>query len=132
MVAIGIVLLGVPVWSVTQPGEAPPVLQVSPAVDTVMDIDLIIESSVPCRVEIKNADVSIVSTQLESAPSEATVPIPKHGADLVIRAIANQPGQRLAVRVRAGHDGSQLAEASFWGDGEVAGVLMVADPTEAR
>ncbi len=132
LVALGIGLLGVPVWSVTRGREAPPVMIASPADEEVGDLDLVIESSAPCRVEITLANAQFFSEDVNSAAVKTTVQIPKAGADLVVRATASQSGQRFAVRVRAGHDGSDVADTSFWGDGALAGVLVVPPNGKAR
>ncbi len=132
LVALGIGLLGVPVWRITQTRELPPVVKTPAVVEDLIQIDLMIESSAPCRVEVMNANSRIFSEEVESAPAKTTVQIPNVGADLVVRATANEPGQRFAVRVRAGHDGSDLVDASFWGDGELAGVLAVSATKEVR
>jgi len=132
LVVLGIGLLGVPVWHITQTRELPPVVQALAAVEELMEIDLMIESSTPCRVEIMSANSPIFSEGLGSTAAKTTVQLSKAGTDLVVRAIAKEPGQRFAVRVKTGHDGSELGDTTFWGDGELAGVLPVSATKEAK
>ncbi len=132
LVALGIGLLGVPVWSVTQNREAPPVVVLPPSTEELIEVDLVIESSAPCRVEVVNATKPIFSAALESAAAKATVRIPSAGADLVVSATGGNPDQRFAVRVEASHDGSQLADVSFWGTVQLTGVLSLPSTEETR
>lgn len=132
MVAIGIGLLGLPVWSVTRNRDAPPVVTQPMAAGEPLEIDLLIESSFPCTVVVMNAAVEIVSLTLESSAENVRVQIPVEGTDLVVRADAGMADQRFAVRMQAMHDGSRLADSSFWGSGQLAGVMPIPPPEEAR
>ena len=132
MVAIGIGLLGLPVWSVTRNREAPPVVTEPVAGDQMVEMDLVIESSSPCDVVILNAGDEIVSARLESSATKSRVKIPDAGADLVVRATPGGATARFVVRVEAKRDGSTLADSSFWGNGQLTGVMPIPPLGEAK
>jgi hypothetical protein len=131
-VAIGIGLMGLPVWSVTRSREAPPVVTEPVADDNMVELDLVIESSSPCDVVIMNAGEEIVSTRLESPATQSQVKIPNAGADLIVRATLGGSTARFVVRVEAKRDGSTLADSSFWGAGQLTGVMPIPPLEEAR
>lgn len=133
VIAIFLVVAGIPVWSLTRPKSVVPATPPETAVATP-------EAMRPVEITLTSTGKAIVTVQYAGKtlwqspePAEAftpAIPLPesKDATDLVIKSRWVEPQARNALRFQAARDGDSLADTTLWGNQEVEGVVTLAPP----
>lgn len=129
LVATGLVLLGLPVWSLTRPvkPDALPVPAVEPRKMQTYAIRL--TASAPARMTVSAANQTAEESQ-SPATSLATTYTMDAAApdDIVVSGRFDDSSNPAALRVEVTAAGKKIADSTFWGNGTVEDVVSIPKP----
>ena len=128
LVVAALVLLAVPVWSLTRP--APPAevkpTPLSGSTEKMADYLVVLTSSGPARLQALAANLPAASSENGARRFQAVFPMSPDGPeDIAVFADFEQRENPSALHVRVEKDGGVLVEKTFWGTGVVEDVVMI-------
>lgn len=126
--ALGLLLAGIPVWSLTRPHpHETPVAAPSSAPATTRPLELKITSTSAALVELRQSGQLIWQSQSPAESFTQTLPAAAD-ADFVASVRWLDAAKQNAIRFEFSRDGDALADKTLWGEGQTEDVLSVTAP----
>ena len=127
LVALGVILMGLPVWWLTHPGALPErIIQQAAATSEPLKVTLVFAQA-PQSFTLTNLGKLIASGEGPTTEFNASWParLPKEGTDLLLKVQWPGKSPRTAVEIKVESSGAVLAEQTFWGTGTLTELLTV-------
>lgn len=122
LVALGLAVAGVPVWSLTRQRDTADVEKPAPAAEERV-VHLQITSSTPALVSVESASRSILETSEPATAADARFSQNASAPDdLIVRAKWDAPGMH-AIRIRVVEKEDTLLDQTFWAERELEDVV---------
>lgn len=130
LVALGMVLMGLPVWRLTH-AEAP--AEPGKPAETIQEeaLELTVTfAHAPASFEVTQAGKPILSGIGPATTFHGAwqVSLPKEGADLLLKVTWPSSTPRTAVEVQVTKSGNTVADRTFWSEGSLTEILTVLPP----
>jgi len=127
LVALGVILMGLPVWRLTHVVAPPaPTSQQETSAAKTLTVTVTFAHA-PESFVLTNLGQSILSGA--GPTTEFTVPwsvsLPKEGADLLLKVKWPANAPHTAVEIKVESSGNSLADQTFWGTGTLTELLTV-------
>ena len=128
--AVGLALLGVPVWVLTSPTPAgPPAVAVPTGPEKTSVYDVFVTASHPGHLGVRVANQpAIESPGAASSLAASFTMSTSKPEDLAVFGNFGPDAGSSALRVEVRHAGRTLADSTFWGTGLVEDVVNIPTP----
>jgi hypothetical protein len=128
LVVVALVLLAVPVWSLTR--SAPPAVvkptQLTSSAEKPADYLVVLTSSNPARLQAMAANLPAASSENGARRFQTVFPMsPDEPEDIAVFADFEDRANPSALHARVEKNGVVLVEKTFWGTGLVEDVVMI-------
>jgi hypothetical protein len=131
MLAVALVLLGVPVWFLTRgdAGESKPAAAVVPRADVLVPYTVRLKASAPARLSAMVAGKPSADSGGAVREFETVFEMPEaEPEDVAVFADFGEGSGECAVRIEVERAGRVLADRTFWGSGVVEDVVVINEP----
>lgn len=127
LLALALLVAGIPVWSLTRPHEHKTPLAApaaSPAAG-LRSLDLSITTTAPATIELRHTGQLVWSSSAPAESFTATLPAEKSATDFVATIRWLDGSRQHAARFQFAYDGDTLADLTLWGEQSTEDVLTV-------
>ncbi len=126
LLALGLLLAGLPVWSLTRPHEherpvAPPVAKST----ATRPLELEITTTSPATIELRHSGQLVWSSPAPADTFITTLPAEKDATDFIATIRWLDASKQNAARFQFSYDGDTLADRTLWGEQTTEDVLTV-------
>ncbi len=128
LLVAALLLLAVPVWSLTRPSALLVLKPTRPSVNAAKMADylVLLTSSDPARLQAMAANLPAASSENGARRFQAVFPMsPDEPEDIAVFADFEERENPSALHVRVEKNGGVLVEKTFWGTGVVEDVVMI-------
>jgi hypothetical protein len=127
LLALALLLAGLPVWTLTRPHEhsepAPP--SVARPTATTRPLELNVATTSPATIELRHSGQLVWSSPVPADSFTTTLPAPPDAADFVATIRGLDGSKQNAARFQFSHDGDTLADTTLWGEQTTEDVIPV-------
>lgn len=130
LILAGVLLvLGIPVWSITRKTQPPASVTPVPREEKVAQFDVTLTSSAPAKLSLSAGGGKPILTSYDATGLKHSYSMnEKKPDDLVVTGVAMNRGLPLAVRVVVESNGRNLLDTTLWGSGSVEDALSIPAP----